>query len=72
MINSKFDVENALKKCRNYYREYNKLCKVEDNDNKKSTSILEMMLKEIGNIIDYFDRDDSHKLYLWDGTMSHF
>lgn len=63
LINSKFDVENALKKCRNYYREYNKLCKVEDNDNKKSTSILEMMLKEIGNIIDYFDRDDSHKYF---------
>lgn len=63
LINSEFDVANALKKCMNYYREYNKLCKVEDNDNKKATSILEMILIEIENIIDYFDRDDSHKYF---------
>lgn len=63
LINSEFDVANAYKECMKYYREYNKLCKVEDNDNKESTSKLEMMLKEIKEIITYLDRKDSHKYF---------
>lgn len=63
LIDTEFDVENTLKKCMDYYKKYKKLCNVEDNDDKKSTSILEMILIEIENIIDYFDRDDSHKYF---------
>lgn len=63
LIDTEFDVENTLKKCMDYYKKYKKLCNVEDNDDKKSTSILEMILIKIENIIDYFDRDDSHKYF---------